>query len=70
MMSKKCRADEPHKSYDLLEKANSCIEQTIQRTCDDDVSVYIIIAASFHSNLVILYSGKCLKLSTLNFEIF
>ena len=70
MMSEKCRVDEPHKSYDLLEKANSCIEQTIQRVGDDDVSVCIIVAAAFHSYLVILYSGKCLKVSTLNFEIF
>ena len=59
MMSEKCRADEPRKSYDLLEKANSCIEQTIQRACDDDVSVCIIVVASFHCYLVILYSVKC-----------
>ena len=69
MMSEKCCADEPHKSCGLLEKANSCIEQAIQRACnDDDESVCIIIAASFHSYLVILYSGKCLKLSTLKYS--
>ena len=28
--------DEPHKSYGLLEKANSCIEQAMQRIAGDD----------------------------------
>ena len=36
MMSEKCRVDEPHKSYGLLEKANSCIEQAMQRIAGDD----------------------------------
>ena len=36
MMSEKCRVDEPHKSYGLLEKANSCIEQAMQGIADDD----------------------------------
>ena len=40
MMSEKCRMDDPHKSYELLEKANSCIEQAMQRIAgDDDESV-------------------------------
>ena len=36
MMSEKCRVDDAHKSYGLLEKANSCIEQAMQRI-DDSV---------------------------------
>ena len=36
MMSEKCCVDEPYKSYDLLEKANSCIEQAMQRIAGDD----------------------------------
>ena len=36
MMSEKCRVDDPHKSYGLLEKAKSCIEQAIRRVTDDD----------------------------------
>ena len=39
MMSEKCRVDDPHKSYGLLEKANSCIEQAMQRISADEDSV-------------------------------
>ena len=39
MMSEKCRLDDPHKSYGLLDKANSCIEQAMQRISVDDDSV-------------------------------
>jgi len=37
MMSEKCRVDDPQKSHGLLEKANSCIEQALQRIDDDNV---------------------------------
>ena len=39
MMSEKCRVDDPHNSYGLLEKANSCIKQAKQRISVDDDSV-------------------------------
>jgi len=39
MMSEKCRVDDPQKSYSLLEKANSCIEQAMQRILIDDGNV-------------------------------
>ena len=39
MMSEKCREDDPHKSYGLLYKANSCIEQAMERISVDDDSV-------------------------------
>ena len=38
-MSEKCRVDDPLKSYGLLDKANSSIEQAMQRIPVDDDSV-------------------------------
>ena len=37
MMSEKCHVDYPHKSCSLLDKANKCIEEAMQRTDDDSV---------------------------------
>ena len=37
MMSEKCRVDDPHKSCGLLDKANKCIKEAMQRTDDDSV---------------------------------
>ena len=37
MMSEKCHVDDPHKSCSLLDKANKCIEEAMQRTDDDSV---------------------------------
>ena len=39
MMSEKCRVDDPHKSRGLLDKANRCIEQAMERIPVDDDSV-------------------------------
>lgn len=43
MMSEKCRVDDPRKSHGLLEKANGCIEQAMQRIAVDDDSVCLML---------------------------
>ena len=37
MMSEKCRVDDPDKSCSLLDKANKCIKEAMERINDNSV---------------------------------